>query len=420
MKRIIVFAFACILGTAHAQTKILFAANKAQMAGNADWVVDADVFNIGTSSTRSMVTGAGNEANPQRIPTAAQSGITATTAETYWKGALSSWGMDLVRKGYTVETLPYNGAITYGVTTNAQDLANYKVFIVIEPNIAFTAAEKTAMMNFVQNGGGLFIGGNHAGSDRNNDGWDPVRIWNDFFRNNPVRSNPFGILFDSTSISLTTTTIAPLTVNSILKGPAGNVTGLKYDAGTTMNLNRTANATATGLVYRTGYSTTGTTQVMFASSTYGTGRVCSIGDSSPSDDGTGDSNDVLYSAYKTAASGSHQKLFINAVMWLAGTTALAAASETPEYTQRSLPTSTVWSIYPNPANDRIVITGLLNADKASVSLLDLTGRQILTSELFLDAGSAQWPLDRSVLPAGIYLLNIMVGDEHKVLRLILN
>ena len=139
----LVVALTILFFSSQAQVKILFDATKAEMAANADWVVDADLYNLGYNSTGAMVVGASNEANPQRIPTLAQSGITSTTAETYWKGALSNWGIDLARRGYTIETLPYNGQITYGVTTNAQDLSNYKVFIMDEPNIKFTTAEKT-------------------------------------------------------------------------------------------------------------------------------------------------------------------------------------------------------------------------------------------------------------------------------------
>ncbi len=391
------------------------------MAGNADWVVDADLNNIGTGTGGAMLTGTGNESNPQRIPTLAQSGITTSTAESYWKGALSNWAVDLVRRGYTIETLPYNGQITYGVTTNAQDLTNYKVFVVIEPNIAFTAAEKTAMMNFVQNGGGLFIGGNHAGSDRNSDGWDPVRVWNDFFRNNGVRANPFGINFDSVSYSQTSYNIAPLTTNAILKGPAGNVTGLKYDAGSSMTLNRTANSTVTGLIYKTGASNTGTTQVMFASATYGNGRVCGIADSSPSDDGTGDRNDVLYSSYRTAVSGAHQKLFINSVLWLAGTTSAAIApQEEPQAIQRKVSSTVEWIVYPNPAAERITVVGEWNSAVVSVSLRDLTGRELMAKSVFPEANSLPIELDRTQLPQGIYLLNVVQGDNHRVLRVVLN
>jgi hypothetical protein len=149
--RVVIVLVFCSLG-AKAQVKILFDARKAQMAGNADWVVDADLFNIGTGTGGIMQTGKGNEANPQRIPTPAQSGITATTTETYWKGALSSWGVEMAKRGFVIETLPYNGLITYGTSTNVQDLSNYKVFICIEPNIRFTTAEKQAMTAIVTHG----------------------------------------------------------------------------------------------------------------------------------------------------------------------------------------------------------------------------------------------------------------------------
>src|SRR6476620_624345 len=132
--------------------KFLFDATKAETAGNADWVLDAD-------------------AAPQRFPTPAQSNITASTSESFWRGGLSAWGVSLAKLGHTVETLPSGTAITYG-GTGAQDLKNYDVFVVDEPNTRFTAAEKTAILNFVRNGGGLFMISDHTVSDRNNDGWD--------------------------------------------------------------------------------------------------------------------------------------------------------------------------------------------------------------------------------------------------------
>ena len=54
------------------------------MAGNADWVIDADAHNIYFSSTTHLPyasTGSTGASNPQRIPTLAQSGVTATTTE---------------------------------------------------------------------------------------------------------------------------------------------------------------------------------------------------------------------------------------------------------------------------------------------------------------------------------------------------
>ncbi len=185
------FLLAFSVGLQAQSIKILFDATKAETAGNADWVIDADQHNLGYSNGPAVV-GQGNESNAQIVPTPAQTGINQSTPETFWKGALSSWGIDLVKKGYSVETLPYNGTISYGNSGNAQDLSNYKVFIVCEPNIVFTSAEKSAILHFVQNGGGLFMVSDHTVSDRNNDGWDSPAIWNDLMTNNTIQMTRSG------------------------------------------------------------------------------------------------------------------------------------------------------------------------------------------------------------------------------------
>jgi len=63
--------------------------------------------------------------------------------------------------------LPYNGQITYGNSSNPQDLSNYDVFVLCEPNSLFSSTEKTAIMQFVQNGDGLFMISDHDIADRN-------------------------------------------------------------------------------------------------------------------------------------------------------------------------------------------------------------------------------------------------------------
>jgi len=274
--------------------RFLFDATKAETAGNADWVLDADTF-------------------PQRYPTPAQSNITTTTAETFWRGALSSWGIALAKLGHTVETLPSGTAITYG-GTGAQDLKNFDVFVIDEPNIRFSSAEKTAILNFVKNGGGLFMISNHSGSDRNNDGWDAVAIWNDLMTTNSVKTNPFGISFTLNNISETTSNRLSTTTNPILNGSQGTVTQLKYSNGATMSINTTANPTVQGLIWR-GSSSQSTSNIMCATATFGTGRVVVIGDSSPADDGTGATGDTLYPGWTELA--SHSRLHMNASLWLA-------------------------------------------------------------------------------------------------------
>ena len=284
------------VSSAVAVKKFLFDASQGETAGNADWVIDED------------------NSNPQRIPTPLQSTVTATTAVTYWTGAISSWGIALVKKGHTVETLPSTGLITYGVTTNAQDLKNYDVFVVVEPNIRFTTAEKQAILNFVNNGGGLFLGANHNGSDRNNDGYDAPRIWNDLMSTNGIKANPFGLTVELTSITqLSTNVLTNSTGNPILRGTEGNVTNLDYHSGATLTINKTANPTVQPLIWQNGTAQTSNTRVMCATSTYGTGRVFAVTDSSPIDDGTGAPGNTLYVGWSLY---SHVPLFMNASMWL--------------------------------------------------------------------------------------------------------
>ncbi len=276
--------------------KFLFDATKAETAGNADWVIDED------------------NGTPQRIPTPAQSTVTASTPETYWTGAISSWGIALVKAGNTVETLPSGTAITYGNSANPQDLSNYDVFVVDEPNIRFTAAEKTAILNFISHGGGLFMISDHNQSDRNNDGYDSPAIWNDLMTNNTVQNNPFGFSIDLTNISeLSSNVKTNSSGNPILHGSQGDVTQLEFNNGATITINPSANSAVQGLVWQGGYAQNNT-NIMAASSTFGSGRVFVVTDSSPMDDGTGAPGNNLYVSWPLY---SHTQLFMNASLWLA-------------------------------------------------------------------------------------------------------
>ena len=219
-----------------------------------------------------------------------------------------------MKKGHTVESLPSSGSITYGNSSNAQDLSNYDVFVVDEPNIVFTAAEKTAIIQFVNNGGGLMMIADHTISDRNNDGWDSPDIWNDLMTNNSIQSNPFGFSIDLTNVTeVSGNILSTWTTNTILNGSEGTVTQLEFNNGATITTNTTANANVKGLIWQTGF-TQNSTHAMCATSTYGTGRVFVVTDSSPMDDGTGNPADNLFPGW---TSFSHSKLFMNASLWLA-------------------------------------------------------------------------------------------------------
>jgi Bacterial Ig domain len=288
---------------AYAQQKsILFDAKHAQTAGNADWTLDEDSCGVA-----------------QRYPTPDQTGITASTAETYWNGAFSAMGVDLVKKGFHVESLPTSARISYGDGTNAQDLTNYNVFVIPEPNVAFTSAEITAIRSFVQNGGGLFMIADHAGSDRNSDGIDSAGVFNQLMGSPSV----FGIVYNDNSAdrtygwfdnhpddNYTSDATSPVIHGTFGVPSAGR--GLGLFGSTTMTLS----GAAKGHVWKTGVSNTSTSGVTFATSTYGTGRVAAVGDSSTGEDATNSCGHTTYLGYNDP-SYDNGLIYANAVAWLA-------------------------------------------------------------------------------------------------------
>ncbi|MGW3115650.1 hydrolase [Streptomyces sp. NPDC001107] len=285
-------AQATVIATpAHAATthRILFDDGHAEEAGNADWI-------ISTSKPDPL----SEDSSP--------------SAETDWTGALSSWGVALQKTGsYSLKTA--TGALTYGGSSST-DLSNFDTLVLPEPNTLFTTAEKTAIMNFVKNGGGLFMISDHTGADRNNDGEDAVEILNDLMTNNSVDStDPFGFSIDSLNISSDHPAAISDSSNPVLHGSFGTVTKSLIANGTTATLKPSDNSSVKGLLYRTGYS--GNTGAFFLTSTFGSGRVAFWGDSSPIDDGTGQSGNTLYDGWNDT-SATDAALALNATAWLAG------------------------------------------------------------------------------------------------------
>ncbi|MFI6358401.1 hydrolase [Streptomyces sp. NPDC050743] len=278
---------------AHAATthRILFDNAHAETAGNADWI-------ISTSQPDPL----GQDSTP--------------SAETDWTGALSSWGVALQKTGgYSLKTLPSGSSLSYGGSSST-DLSNFDTLVLPEPNTLFTGAEKTAIMNFVKNGGGLFMISDHTGADRNNDGNDAVEILNDLMTNNSVDStDPFGFSIDSLNIGSDHPAAISDSTDPVLHGSFGTVTKSLIANGTTATLKPSDNPNVKGLLYHTGYS--GNTGAFFLTSTFGSGRVAFWGDSSPIDDGTGQSGNTLYDGWNDS-SATDAALALNATAWLAG------------------------------------------------------------------------------------------------------
>lgn len=288
---LVVLAMLLAVSPAFAAKRALFDNAHAETAGNADWEIDTH----------------------QPVPSPDQAGIGPNTAGTFWVGAISSWGVDLVKRGYnvTTNTVP----LTYQNGSNPNDLANYDVLIIDEPNTLFSAGEAAAILAFVSDGGGLIAVSDHSGSDRNNDGADSPQIWNALDPTHLLGVH-FGVSGDANNnIVQTSANVNPAADDSVTQGAVGAVAGLAFHNGTTMTLFPGTNPSVRGEVWMTGLPQTSTTGVMAASAVYGSGRVFFVGDSSPCDDGSAaPGNSSIFDGWGEAGA-TDSTLFLNATLW---------------------------------------------------------------------------------------------------------
>ena len=398
-----VLALACSLltlgiqaGSARATVKhVLFDNTHAQTAGNADWIIDTD----------------------QPLPIPDQSTVTEATPRTYWLGAISSWGIDLVKRGYTVASLTPTYGITYGNGSNPYDLKNFDVFIVPEPNTVFTAAESIAIFHYVQEGGGLIAISDHIGSDRNGDGWDSPLIWNRL-----DQQHLWGVSFEVSGVNSNIVEVWSTNVNgaasdSVVYGPEGPVNGLEYHNGTCLILYPGINPTATGSVWRVG-SPQGTTAVMAAHSVYGNGRIVFAGDSSPIDDGSAQpGNSSIFDGWGEAAGGD-SLLFLNATAWVARRDAqvVGVAPAAPWVTRAP---------FPNPSLGTVSMALELPGEEPLIATVyDLSGRMVRSlTKGRMPAGVREITWDGSdasgaSVPAGLYFIHVRVGDVARSWRVV--
>lgn len=214
---------------------------------------------------------------------------TAGNADWTIKGGYSDFADDLRHHGYTV-TSHDRGEL------DGEALKGIKVLVVPEPNTRFTPKEKEAITAFVKNGGGLFAIANHHGSDRNGDGWDAPKAWNEITPTFGITCNDDKHYEDPVAI--------------VVPGSVTTQAAAKIGCWAGCSLTVTAPAKPE---YK--FSSAQGGNPFVASSTHGNGRVVVVGDSSPFDDGTGAPGDNLHDGYK-----QHQipQWGLNVVNWLAG------------------------------------------------------------------------------------------------------
>ncbi len=236
-----------------------------------------------------------------------------------WRGSLSSFAFALYQDGHSVENLvAWEQEMTYGDASNAQDLSRYDVVIVIEPSRQLSNSEKAALINFVDDGGGLLLAANHVSADRDSNGWAAVRALNDLFDANPVRADPFGFRFDPIDIEeeLTLERIeAPN--HPVIDGPAGTVSRIGLYVGTSAHLSG-GNPDAQGLIVLDDAASS-QVDIVVGTASVGEGRVVFVTDSALFGDGSDSHGNSWTSkdAWNNPAL-DHAALFVNAVVWLGG------------------------------------------------------------------------------------------------------
>jgi len=166
-----------------------------------------------------------------------------------------------------------------------------------------------------------------------------------------------------------------------------------WSGGTSMTLNTSQNPAVKGVVFKTGSSTSGTTNVLCAYTTYGQGKVAAIGDSSITDDGTGDTIDTLFDGYIADANGNHQRLLMNITNWL-----MAPNMSTDPFEAKN-----TFSLLPNPATDLLTVyTDQTTISVNELLVFDLSGRLVGESKTNT--------MQVTNLEKGTYLLQIIDQD----------
>ncbi|WP_255319788.1 DUF5689 domain-containing protein [uncultured Paenibacillus sp.] len=103
-------------------------------------------------------------------------GQTAGAADWVIDGGFSDFGNALANDGYYVKELRKTTPFTY------DDLKEYNVFVIAEPQIPFKTSEQAALKQYVEMGGSIFFVGDHYNADRNKNRWDGSEVINGYRR----------------------------------------------------------------------------------------------------------------------------------------------------------------------------------------------------------------------------------------------
>lgn len=166
-----------------------------------------------------------------------------------------------------------------------------------------------------------------------------------------------------------------------------------------MTLNTTANSTVKGIIYKSG--TSGNNNVLAAYALYGSGKVFAIGDSSPADDGTGDSGDILYDGWIADANGNHERLIMNATIWLA-TSVTSVDNIAAENSSIML--------FPNPFSETATfsIEPSIDLQNLSIHIYDILGKEVSVLSNFNEHNVV---FHKDNLKKSVYIYKVLRNNE---------
>jgi hypothetical protein len=178
----------------------------------------------------------------------------------------------------------------------------------------------------------------------------------------------------------------------------GTSPGMQWSDGTTERLFPVKNPTVTGDVYS---GSIGDTGVMFGHGRYGSGKFCFEGDSSPADDGTGNSSCNLYTDFTGDPNDEEEITIVNATIWLATSNSSDAVHNISVIPMK-------FEVYPNPLNGEGRIKYVLDQTGfVSIDIFDITGK--LVKNVYngqTDYGLQIANFDSNDLAEGIYFCRL--------------
>ncbi len=207
---------------------------------------------------------------------------TAGNADWTISGGYSTFANTLKKLGYTVDELKTKA--TY------YNLMNYSIYIIPEPNTKFAKDEENAILKYIQNGGSVFFISDHGDSDRNQNGYDSISIFNDF-----VKTLGFEFVGNNLYIPKVTQILNSPITNGIKSIGLWNGSSIKI-----LNSNVKIAIKADNMPY-----------VVYGN--YGKGKFVALGDSSPFDDGLSPSGKNLYDGWDDQ---DDKTLAVNVCQWL--------------------------------------------------------------------------------------------------------